>query len=88
MAMDLTRLAIEFRVDEANGNVHLSNPRGEHDVDALDCWCTPTFYRVCDCAHGCWKCSDGKDRITLADAEFCEDPVIIVHSIGLRVVQE
>jgi uncharacterized cupin superfamily protein len=68
--------------NDARDAVHLHSPGLEHDTDARDCWCHPTFYRVCDdCEAGCWKCANGKHILTAEEAEFCADIVLVVHRL-------
>ncbi len=72
-----------FRLEEVDGNVHLSDKR-EHDTDGLDCWCRPTYYRICDCDGGCWRCRDWRDELSREDTEFCHDPLLVVHRMLTR----
>jgi hypothetical protein len=75
-------MSIKFAVvrnDEGDAaHVHLVGR--EHDTDGRDCWCGPTFYLVCDeCDDGCWKCDDGKIKLTPEQAAASDEPLLIVH---------
>lgn len=48
---------------------------------ALDCWCDPKYYKPCDeCDTGCWKCEDGRIRLTREQAEAEGGGLVIVHN--------
>lgn len=73
---------VSFLLTEHDGNVHLSDPHREHDTDTLDCWCKPDLYRVCvECDGGCWQCEGGKHELTREAAEWCNDPILVVHRL-------
>lgn len=66
--------------NDAENAAHLHFRGREHDTDGRDCWCHPTFYRVCDeCEDGCWKCDDGKCELTAEEAAATDDVLLIVH---------
>lgn len=51
-----------------------------HDVDGLDCWCSPTYLIPCECEDGCWKCEDGLEELSREQAERAPETVIVVHN--------
>jgi hypothetical protein len=66
--------------NDAGTAAHLYSPHREHDTDGTDCWCHPTFYRICDdCEEGCWKCDNGKNEISAEEAASADEPLLIVH---------
>lgn len=80
---DLSNLTVQFRAEmnDAGTAAHVSLVGREHNTDGVDCWCKPTIYRVCfDCEDGCWKCDNGKNRITAEEAAAVDEPLLIVHN--------
>lgn len=74
------KITFNLAANDAGDAAHLSLPHREHDTDGRDCWCKPTFYRVCDeCEDGCWKCNGGKHELTAEEAALTDDALLIVH---------
>lgn len=56
-----------------------------HETTGLDCWCDPTFQRLCpecdaESPAGCWCCGGtGSVQVNADDVEILGEAVVVVH---------
>ncbi len=55
----------------------------EHQTDGRECWCNPSYRRVCEECDGndagCWACENG--TILVSANQFADDvTLIVVHN--------